>query len=860
MSSPLTGRVRALFFAALRLWPVWIVVLLASWTIWPAPIGTMPLSQDHPVHLARAWMVGENLARGHVSGWSSYWYFGFPVGELYPVLGDLVVALVRSISFGKLSWPACYAFVFTAGYLLQGLALLRVSRAVRLGPMPGVIAAGLTFLDPGVLYEGGWSYTVFYGVWMQPVACALVWWAFAELRLVLVPGRPWRPRKIVLAAALVGLAILSHPIAVPMIGLGAALFVLCFGLRAKVGRVLVATGLAIGLGICLTAWWLMPMYANRHWMANFGMLYSDLGAMLRSLVAGAWAQRMSPPVGYAILAGLVWAWLRGNRFAKFLATFSVLLWLMSTSEFFFRFRLDWLSESFRLLQYQRFIICAKPGLYVAAGAIVVVLARWGVAPWKSDIGIGPRTLQTALGIGGALVLFCAVATGAVLEARSGEVGNLYTTRVDNDEKVDRDWAAFNEWARARWEERDEFFRFAFKADRHSHVFVDSPVFSHAPSYKVGFTPGDVFVHRLESDQPSVLDRLRVRYVVAASAPRSSNVVERFGKLKVVERPVKEQIARLVGEGEMEVVRDDPDGAGVVVQLANVGEGARLEFHISGYPRWQLLHDGVPVEWYEVPVTGTGEFATQDRRRAGEFPVAPPDGPVPSDPMLLAADAEDGTYELRYRHWMAADVFGVAALGLGLLACVFMLARPAAAARVLDRVESTLRPWVLRTFVGVLALAVLARYGMGFWRESSLASGWLRIGKAEQVTGMRNGPLTLERVIGPAVLAAAETDEPAQMVLPGIPAGEEPIAGWVAIDDVGDLRGGSGGVELIVEGRPSGGGDGDFVQLHKHDVRMITGKQTFTIATDRVDAETIDLRVTVRVRGGKTPRMGFDLEL
>ncbi len=859
MSSQVSGRVRAVFFAALRLWPVWVVVALASWMIWPAPIGTMPLSQDHTVHLARAWMVGQNLAHGHLSGWSSYWYFGFPIGDLYPIVGDLVVVLVRSISFGALSWPACYALVFTAGYLLQGLALLRVSRAIGLGPVPGVIAAGLTVLDPGVLHEGGWSYTVFYGVWMQPLTCALVWWGFAELRLIPLPEQPGRPRKIVLAAALFGFAILSHPIAVPMIGLGAVLFVLCLGLRQKVGRVLVATGLAIGLGTCLASWWLVPLYANRHWMASLGMLYSDLGTMLLSLVAGSWAKHMSPPIGYAILAGLVWAWLRGNRFAKFLATFSVLLWLMSTSDFFYRFRLDWLSESFRFLQYQRFIICAKPGLYVAAGAIVVVFARWGVAAWKSDLGIGRRTLQTTLGIGGAFVLFSAVATGALLEARSGEVGKLYTTRLPDDEQFERDWAAFNEWARARWEQRDEFFRFAFKASRHSHVFADSPVFSHAPSYKVGFLPGDVFVHKLDSDQALVLDRLRVRYVVAATAPRGSRVVERFGKLKVVERPIKEKIARLVGEGEMQVLRDDPDGAGVVVQLANVREGAWLEFHISGYPRWQVLHDGVPVEWYEVPVAGRGEFATQQQRRAGEFRTGPPTGPVPSDPILLAVDADDGTYELRYRHWMAADVLGFAVFGLGLLACGFLLARRAAAARVLDGLEAALRPWVLRTVAGVLVLAVLTRYGIGFWRESSLASGWLRIGRADDVTGMRNGPLTLERMIGPAVLAAAETDEPAQMVLPGISAGE-PIAGWVAIDDVGDMRGGSGGVELIAEGRPSGGSDDDFIELHKHEVRMRTGKQSFVIPTDSVDAETIDLRVTVRVLGGKTPRMGFDLEL
>ena len=33
-------------------------------------------------------------------------------------------------------------------------------------------------------------------------------------------------------------------------------------------------------------------------------------------------------------------------------------------------------------------------------------------------------------------------------------------------------------ARKRWEEREEFFRFAYKARRHSHVYADAPVYSH----------------------------------------------------------------------------------------------------------------------------------------------------------------------------------------------------------------------------------------------------------------------------------------------------------------------------------------------------------------------------------------------
>jgi hypothetical protein len=864
MPSSWTGRIRAALLSLAGLWPTWIVAALGCVLIWPAPIGAMPLSQDHTVHLARAWMFGQTVATGHLSAWSSYWYFGFPIGELYPVLGDMAVGSVRALSFGTLPWPVCYAFVFTIAYLSQGLALLRIAKAIGLGPVPGIIAAVLTFLDPGVLREGGWSYTVHYGVWLQPVACALVWLAFAEIALVCGidpanPDTPWQPRRLVLAGLFVALALLAHPIALPILALGSLVFVLHIGLRRKLGRAMLAVGVAVGLGSCLAAWWVFPLLANRHWMANYGTLYNDLVTMVARMISGSWAKHMSPPIGYAILVGLFWCWIKGNRFAKFLATYAVILWLMSTSDFFFRFRLDWLSESFRYLQYQRFIICAKPGLYLAAGSLVVVVARWGLNAWRTEAPSTARTskLAGALALAGTMLAFIAV--GAAMEAKAGKVGNMRTNRVGNDKKFEKDWQNHGAWMKEKWENREEFWRIAYKARRHSHVYADAPVFTTAPAYKIGFTPGEVFVHKLESEQAAVLDRLRVKYVVGTSAPRGTKPIKRFGRMKVVERPLKEQVARMVGDGELEVLEDDPDGRGVTVEVSGATEGSRIEFNISGYPRWQLLHDGKPVEWYEVSPTGPPKFATQEARRAGEFRAGRGNFPPPTEPILLAADAEDGVYELRYRHWLPADVLGFAALGFGVLIGGGLLVRPAASARLLARVEGMLKPWIVYTALAVVMVVILARYGLGMAREWSTASGWLRVGKTDDVTGMENGPLKVERMIGPAVLVKATADEPASMVLPEVHAVES-ITGWFAVDD-NDLRGGRGGLEIVVRGRPSGATDDDWVDLVKAPVRVRGGKQPLTIPLAKLEeADPVDIEVSVRMKSGKTPRMGFDLEL
>ena len=105
---------------AWRLAPAIFVVALALALVWPAPIGKMPLSQDHTVHLARAWMFGELLETGHVLGWSSYWYFGFPLGELYPVTWRHPVLAPACALVGLLPWPSCTRSTFTIGYVVQG--------------------------------------------------------------------------------------------------------------------------------------------------------------------------------------------------------------------------------------------------------------------------------------------------------------------------------------------------------------------------------------------------------------------------------------------------------------------------------------------------------------------------------------------------------------------------------------------------------------------------------------------------------------------------------------------------------------------------------------------------------------------
>jgi len=137
---------------------VGLLAILSAALLWPVPAGVMPRSGDHNVHLSRIHQTAQQVQHGRLAGWSETWFLGFPVGELYPQLGDLVVLAIGAIT--QVSWPTAYAWGFFLIFLSQGLFLQRAARRAGWGWLAATIAGALLILDPGAYREGGWSYTV----------------------------------------------------------------------------------------------------------------------------------------------------------------------------------------------------------------------------------------------------------------------------------------------------------------------------------------------------------------------------------------------------------------------------------------------------------------------------------------------------------------------------------------------------------------------------------------------------------------------------------------------------------------------------------------------------------------------------
>lgn len=607
------------------------LVAVAAALLWPCVLGRMPLSADHPVHLTRAWhFVTRMLARGRLSGWSDLWFAGWPAGEDYPPLGDYLIGGTYLGSAGLLGWEGAYALAFLLMLAGSAGAVYAFGR-VHFGRLAGFVAALFFLLDRGAYREGGWSYTVWWGVWPQVLSTAFTFAALAALDPLLRRGRP---RDFVVAALCTALALLAHPAAVICFGLGVPVYLLIrsFADELRAGVVLVRTLGALALGAALAAYWILPFMAKGAWMARYGETWKSLPEMAQDLWRGTLFTNGTPIVVWLGVIGGVVALRRRQLGGLFLLVWVAVLLFLASSTAFERLDLLALSPAFGQIQFQRLSIPAKLCVFLLGGYAVAVL--WARVQGQ-EVVFGACATWRRWALGAAVALALApflVPTAQAWRSEHGADLGYVRTRLALPEWAD--YQRFLAWSRARAASEHGFFRIAYVADYNDHFFAAAPLANGVPALKLGFTPCTNFIHKPDQADPELYRVLSVKYVVTRGAdpgPRT-RLLERFGPIAVYAfEDYRAQRWTLQGPGVVRELAFDPERGGVRLQVSGAAPSSRLILHLANYANWRArLVDGPALP---ISTAGLGR-----------------------QPIFVAVPARNGTITLEYA-WPAVNVVG-----------------------------------------------------------------------------------------------------------------------------------------------------------------------------------------------------------
>lgn len=566
--------------------PVAAIVGLTIVLLWPASALEPMVGNDHTFHSFKGWYMAHHLLpKGQISGWSHWMFAGYPAGELYPVGADLWVAAFHFLTLGVLSIPATYSLAFTAFMAFAALSVYVLG--ARLGGRGvGFLAAVLFLLDPGSFRQGGWHYTVTFGVWPQVLGLAFGLQALARLDALMTDGRL---RDFLLMALFVGMAVLTHPMSLLLLGGLVPVFVLVTWLRSERRlRDLIPPVLgAVAIGLLLAAAWLAPFIARRGLTTNYGVAWESLGWLVDRFLQGRLFEG-TPALTSVFGAVGIYLAIRGRRpLGTFVALSALALVFFATKTALVDLDLLSVAKAFSKIQYERFLILAKPFWFItAAFAIVQLSAAWRGRS-RADADSAPsgarQRWRAALATGLAVAV-------AFLVVRPG-LGRVSFTLIEERPMTA---STFPEWddmaAATAWLDEhlddDEFQRIAVLDGKHVHELVNIPEMLGVPFVKVGFTPAENYREKTETLDYDFLRRIGVRYLVSRG-PKSNKHIEeaaRFGRVRVyrVRDPIWEPF-ELTGPGNAELVSFEDER--IVLRVRDSEPESRLLVYVGTYPRW-----------------------------------------------------------------------------------------------------------------------------------------------------------------------------------------------------------------------------------------------------------------------------------
>lgn len=385
-------------------------------------LGRPPASRDHAIHYFQTeLLVHDLLPAGHLSGWSDRLGQGYTLGDSYPVLGYLWMGAAHLLTLGLVPLRASYALGILAMWLLAISGVWRLAACITAEILPpnlsnagqkldsrsftlestsrptepetsttlwpawaGCLGAALWLLDIGASREGGWEYLMFHGVWPQLLATSL--W-ISSLPVTLSALRTPSPRRIALAAGLLGLALLAHPFALLTAAGSAAAWAVLLVVRPSAPdlpragnwRVLL---LVHALAAALAAGWLASFFASADTLGRSPVPWLSWGELATQLISGELFEAHRAWVGPLALLGLALALRRGAILAWLTAGLLLVTLVLASEAAITVLRLDLLVSAFKNIQFPRYAIVLKPLWYALAGVGAAILMLWTRRSWE----------------------------------------------------------------------------------------------------------------------------------------------------------------------------------------------------------------------------------------------------------------------------------------------------------------------------------------------------------------------------------------------------------------------------------------------------------------------------------------------
>ncbi len=642
----------------------WAILTLVGFVLvlhWDLLTWAVPATGDHMIHMYKGWLMSEHmLPSGRLTGWSNMAFAGYPAGVYYPILGDLLIAVTRRITFGLFTWERTYALFFMVLVVAIPVSVYFVTRRLT-GPFGALVAGTLITGDVGGWPQGGHVSTVYWAVWPFILGLVLAMTTVVVCEKVIIRPIGKHPIAFIGFVMLLACTVLAHPMASFFLGLSVPTLVIVVAIserkKAHPVRVIGRAAFAALAAFVLSSFWTVPWITTGSewtlgWPAvGFGGMWMSLPRLLKKLATNELFYDFYWVAWILGVVGFVPALLTRKRWPVYAA-------LLLVTIFLFVGFANTLGDGVmaRKVQIERMAAFMKFVWFVLAGFAVDraafgtgwlvdrLPARWREGKWATV----RRVARPALML---VVLVAIVAAGWTDNyKKSAGIGRLGGDLWDDIMQAEK-------WLEKQ--ERGPLDRVLYQPGKlcvsgnlvspkcnevyHRHIFASAPVHTNLPKLKFGYEATAIFrnvplAHRWPYDtqliqhlytNPRALENLHVRWIFSiVKWPQRDDLelVKEIGQVMIysVETGKKPPV-RLEGPGTISVEHFSDER--VVVRVSGSDSSSRIRYPIAYFYPWRAYHEGDEIEV----------------ARCGVLPNA--------REILITVEARDGVTELLYvRPW------------------------------------------------------------------------------------------------------------------------------------------------------------------------------------------------------------------